>query len=80
MIYLYIRKLAGILVGIAVGCCVLIGLVTFYAARADAPTINDSEPTAEPEPTASAGKKHKKVTHPFLSHSTLTHLSIVDNF
>ena len=45
--------------GIAVGCCVLIGVVTFYAARADAPTVDDSEPAAEPEPTAS---KHQKVT------------------
>ena len=58
-----IRKLAGILVGIAIGCCVLIGVVTFYAARADAPTIDNSEPTAEPEPTAAAAAgKHKKVT------------------
>ena len=73
-IYLYIRKLAGILLGIAVGCCVLVGLVTFYAARADAPTINDSEPSAEPEPTAAAaGKKHEKVTHPFLKEGYTGH-------
>ena len=41
--------------GIAVACCVLIGVVTFYAARA----VDDSEPTPEPEPNAS---KHQKVT------------------
>ena len=52
--------MAGILLGIAVGCCVLIGLVTFYAARADLPTTDDGEPTAEPEPTAAG--KHQKVT------------------
>ena len=52
--------MAGILLGIAVGCCVLIGLVTFYAARADLPTTDDREPTAEPEPTAAG--KHQKVT------------------
>ena len=50
------------MLGIAVGCCILVGLVTFYAARgSDGPTTEDGEPTAEPEPTAAAGK-HKKVT------------------
>merc|ERR1719322_2188065 len=58
--YLVTRKLAGTLLAIAVGCCVLIGLVTFYAARPSTTTIAESEPIAEPEPTAA--EKHKKVT------------------
>jgi len=49
--YLVTRKLAGGLAAIAVGCCVLVGLVCFYAARGSGPSTGaDTEPIPEPEP------------------------------